>query len=401
MTFLSSVLSRIKPSATLESGRRIAELRAQGRSVIALNAGQPDFDTPAHIKSAAIAAIERGETKYTPVAGLRQLREAVVRKLERENQLTYSVAETLIGSGGKQVIANALLATVEPGDEVIVPAPYWVSYPELVALCGGTPVIVATQAAENYKLTANQLELAINERTKWVILNSPSNPTGAVYSPDELRQLAAVLKRFPHVWVMTDDLYEHLVYTGGPCANLVAVAPSLRDRTLIVNGLSKAYAMTGWRVGYGAAPEVLIRAMDTVQSQITTSACSISQWAAVEALDGDQSFLAQWRQIFKARRDLVLGVLSEAPGLTCATPDGAFYVFPSCEKLLGLKSPNGTTLESSGDFVRELLEQEGVGLVAGTGFGAPSNFRISYAASEEQLRVGCERIVSFCKTLTN
>jgi aspartate aminotransferase len=399
MSFLSSVLTRIKPSATLESGRRIAELRAQGRSVIALNAGQPDFDTPAHIKRAAISAIERGETKYTPVAGLRQLREAVVRKLERENKASYSVVETLIGSGGKQVIANALLATVAPGDEVIIPSPYWVSYPQLVALCGGTPVVAEAQVAHGYKLTAEGLESAITDRTKWVILNSPSNPTGAVYSREELRQLGAVLKRFPHIWIMTDDLYEHLVYTGEPSVSLVAVEPSLRERMLIVNGLSKAYAMTGWRVGYGAAPEALIRAMDTIQSQITTSACSISQWAAVEALDGDQSFLTDWRQVFKARRDLVLEMLGDAPSLECAIPDGAFYIFPSCEKLLGLKAPSGARITSSDDFVRELLEHEGVGLVGGSGFGAPSNFRISYAASEEQLLSGCERIVRFCQIL--
>ncbi len=400
MRFLSSTLDRIKPSATLESGRRIAELRGMGRNVLALNAGQPDFDTPAHIKQAAIAAIQRGETKYTPVAGLRQLREAIVRKLERENGLKYAVQETIVGTGGKQVIANGILATVEPGDEVIIPAPYWVSYPELVSMCGGTPVILSASAADGYKVTPQQLESVITERTKWIILNSPSNPTGAVYTEQELRALAAVLLRHPHVWTMTDELYEHLIYTGEPAANLVAVEPSLRDRTLIVNGVSKAYAMTGWRIGYGAGPEHLIRAMDVIQSQVTTGACTISQWAAVEALDGDQSFLGEWREIFKQRRNIVLDSLREAPGIDCGNPDGAFYVFPSCAQLLGLKAPDGSTLETGQDFVRELLELEGVGLVGGAGFGAPANFRISYAASEQQLLEGCRRIVRFCKAIT-
>ncbi|RYY58611.1 MAG: pyridoxal phosphate-dependent aminotransferase, partial [Comamonadaceae bacterium] len=289
--FLSSILERVKPSATLESGKRIAELRALGRSIVALNAGQPDFDTPDPIKQAAIAAIQRGETKYTPVSGLLKLRQAIVRKLERENGLAYSVPETIVGTGGKQVIANGLLATVREGDEVLIPAPYWVSYPELVAMCNGKPVLLATGATQDYKITPAQLDAAITPRTKWLMLNSPSNPSGAVYSAAELRALAAVLLRHPHVWVMTDELYEHLVYDGDRPPSLVAVEPALRERALVVNGVSKAYAMTGWRIGYGAGPEHLIRAMDVIQSQMTTGACSIAQWAAVEALDGDQAFL--------------------------------------------------------------------------------------------------------------
>lgn len=397
---LSSALARIKPSATLESGRRIAELRGMGRDILALNAGQPDFDTPVHIKEAAIAAIRRGETKYTPVSGLPRLREAIVRKLERENRLTYTVSETIVGTGGKQVIANGILATVENGDEVIIPAPYWVSYPELVCLCGGTPVIIPTGLSQGYKITAAQLDAAITERTKWIILNSPSNPSGAVYSATELRDLAKVLLRHPHVWVMTDELYEHLTYAGEAPTSIVSLEPSLRRRALVVNGVSKAYAMTGWRIGYGAAPEPLIRAMDAIQSQVTTGACTISQWAAVEALDGDQTFLGEWREIFRRRRDLVLGLLAEAPGLDCGRPDGAFYVFPSCGRLYGAKTPSGVSIQSAQDFVRELLEVEGVGLVGGAGFGAPDNFRISYAVGEKQLREACGRIVQFCRSLS-
>lgn len=399
MKLLSSILDRVKPSATLESGKRIAELRSAGRSVIALNAGQPDFDTPQHIKDAAIGAIQRGETKYTPVAGLRQLRDAIVRKLERENGLTYDFTQTIVGTGGKQVIANAILATVEAGDEVIIPAPYWVSYPELVAMCGGTSVIVPAGLENGYKITPAQLESAITERTKWVILNSPSNPTGAVYTAQELKALAGVLLAHPHVWIMTDELYEHLIYTGEPAANFVAVEPLLKDRTLIVNGVSKAYAMTGWRIGYGAGPVQLVRAMDVIQSQVTTGTCTIAQWAAVEALDGDQAFLGERREIFRKRRDLVLDLLQDAPGIKCGSPEGAFYVFPSCEALLGRKAPGGASIASGQDFVRELLETEGVGLVAGNGFGAPGNFRISYAASEKQLEQACAGIVRFCRSI--
>lgn len=399
MTFLSSILDRVKTSATLESGRRIAHLRAQGRTVTALNAGQPDFDTPAHIKQAAIAAIQRGETKYTPVAGMLRLREAIVRKFDRENGLGYDVEEIIVGTGGKQVIANALLATVERGDEVIIPAPYWVSYPELVSLCGGSSVVVPGAPANGYKLSAAQLESAITPRTKWLLLNSPSNPSGAVYSVAELQELAAVLLRHPHVWVMTDELYEHLVYTAAPAVSLVTVEPALRSRALIVNGLSKAYAMTGWRIGYGAGPRPLIQGMATIQSQFTTCACSISQWAAVAALDGEQDYLQEWRTVFKARRDLMLDMLAKAPGLDCQTPDGAFYIFPSCAPLVGARTSSGVVMQSASEFVRELLEQEGVGLVAGAGFGAPLNFRISYAAAEESLREGCHGIVRFCQSL--
>ncbi len=400
MNFLSSTIGRIKPSATLESGRRIAELRAAGRSVVALNAGQSDFDTPAHIKQAAIAAIERGETKYSPVSGLRQLRDAIVRKLERENGLSYAWQETMVSTGGKQVIANAIIASVNPGDEVIIPAPYWVSYPELVAMCDGKPVIVPAGVEQGYKISPAQLEAAITARTKWVIFNSPSNPTGAVYSEAEMRALADVLLRHPHVWLMTDELYEHLVYTDRPARSMLAVEPALRGRALVVNGVSKAYAMTGWRIGYGAGPEPLIRAMDAIQSQVTTGANTIAQWAAIEALDGDQTFLATWKEVFRQRRDLVLEILQKAPGLECPTPNGAFYVFPSCKPLYGLQKAGGTPITSGQHLVRELLEQEGVGLVGGGGFGAPDNFRISYAASEAQLREGCSRIVRFCERLT-
>lgn len=400
MALLSSIIDRVKPSATLASGKRVAELRAQGRSVIGLNAGQPDFDTPEHIKSAAIAAIQRGETKYTPVPGLLELREAVQRKFARENGLEYEIEEIIVGSGGKQVIANALLATVEEGDEVIIPAPYWVSYPDLTALCGGTPVYVQAQPDNNLKILPQQLEAAISPRTKWLILNSPSNPTGSVYSRDELRDLAEVLLRHPHVWIMSDDLYEHLIYTGEPASNLAAVEPRLRDRYLAVSGVSKAYAMTGWRVGYGAGPRALIRAMATIQSQTTTTACTISQWAAVAALDGPQAFLDEWREIFRERRDLLLEGLQGAPGLQMHVPDGAFYVFPSCRALFGKQTPSGRIVQTSEDFVSALLEEEGVGVVAGTAFGAPDHFRISYAASMDSLKESCVRITRFCESLT-
>ncbi|MFC0284795.1 pyridoxal phosphate-dependent aminotransferase [Camelimonas abortus] len=399
MAFLSDALGRMKPSATIVVTQKARDLKAQGRDVISLSVGEPDFDTPEHIKRAAVAAIGRNETRYPPVPGIMPLREAIVRKFRRENGLEYKVSQTIVGTGGKQILFNALMATINPGDEVIIPTPYWVSYPEMVALCGGAPVFAETTLENSFKLQPEELERAITPKTKWVILNSPSNPSGAAYSHDEMKKLTDVLLRHPHVWVMTDDMYEHLVYGDFRFVTPAQVEPQLYDRTLTVNGVSKAYAMTGWRIGYAAGPEKLIKAMDTLQGQQTSGACTIAQWAAVEALDGPQDHLATFRKAFQERRDLVVSMLNQAPHLQCPTPEGAFYVYPSCAGAIGRKTPDGKVINTDEDFVTALLEAEGVAVVHGSAFGLGPNFRVSYAASSAVLEEACTRIQRFCASL--
>jgi aspartate aminotransferase len=399
LPFLSAALSRIKPSPTNFASDRARRLKAEGRDIVAVSSGEPDFETPDNIRAAANAAIARGRTKYTPVAGIPELREAIVGKFKRENHLEYQAAQTIVSTGGKQVVANALLATVDPGDEVIVPAPYWVSYPELVQLCGGTPVAVMTDVADGFKMRAEALEAAISPRTKWLIMNSPCNPSGAVYSFDDLKALAEVLKRHPQVWILTDDIYEHLVYGDMAFATLAQVEPELYERTLTVNGVSKAYAMTGWRIGFAGGPQKLIKAMETIQSQVTSGACSVSQWAAVEALNGPKDFLKDRRQAFEQRRDLVVSMLNQAHGIQCPSPDGAFYVYPSCAGVIGKRMADGRTIKTDEDFVLALLEGEGVAVVHGSAFGCGPNFRISYAASVDLLDEACRRIQRFCADL--
>jgi aspartate aminotransferase len=399
MGFLSDALSRVKPSATIVITQKARELKAQGRDVISLSVGEPDFDTPENIKEAAIAAIRRGETKYPPVAGIPQLREAIARKFKRENGLDYKPSQTIVGTGGKQVIYNALLATLNPGDEVIIPRPYWVSYPEMVVLNGGEPVFVDTTMQHNFKLQAEDLERAITPKTKWIILNSPSNPSGAAYSWDEMKAITDVLMRHPQVWILTDDMYEHLVYGDFKFVTPVQVEPNLYDRTLTMNGVSKAYAMTGWRIGYAAGPEHLIKAMDFVQGQQTSGAATISQWAAVEALDGPQDHLAVFRKAFEERRALVVSMLNQTRFLKCPMPEGAFYVYPSCAEAIGKRTPGGKVIETDEDFVSELLAAEGVAAVHGSAFGLGPNLRISYATSNQQLEEACNRIQRFCGSL--
>jgi aspartate aminotransferase len=399
MGFISDALSRIKPSATIVLTQKARDLKAQGKDVISLSVGEPDFDTPDNIKEAAIAAIRRGETKYTPVSGIQPLREAIARKFKRENGLDYKASQTIVGTGGKQVIYNAFLATLNPGDEVVIPTPYWVSYPEMVALCGGTPVFAPTRIEDNFKLQPDVLEAAITPATKWVLLNSPSNPSGAAYSHAEMKALTDVLVKHPHVWVLTDDMYEHLVYGDFTFVTPAQVEPRLYDRTLTMNGVSKSYAMTGWRIGYAAGPEHLIKAMDNVQGQQTSGACSIAQWAAVEALDGPQDHLKVFRKAFEERRDLVVSMLNQAKGLKCPVPEGAFYVYPSCAELMGKTAPSGKVIETDEDFVLELLATEGVAAVHGTAFGLGPNFRISYATSNKLLEDACNRIQRFCANL--
>ena len=399
MGFLSDALSRIKPSATIVMTQKARDLKAQGRDVISLSVGEPDFDTPGNIKKAAIAAIERGETKYPPVSGIVPLREAIARKFKRENGLDYKPSQTIVGTGGKQVIFNALLATVNPGDEVICVAPYWVSYPEMVGLCGGTAVFAETSIEHDFKLQPDVLERAITPRTKWIILNSPSNPSGAAYTRDELKAITDVLMRHPQVWVLTDDMYEHLTYGDFEFVTPAQIEPGLYDRTLTINGVSKSYAMTGWRIGYAAGPEKLIKAMDFVQGQQTSGACTIAQWAAVEALDGPQDHLPKFRKAFEARRDLVVSMLNQAKYLKCPNPEGAFYVYPSVAEAIGKTAPSGKTLATDEDFVMELLEAEGVAAVHGSAFGLGPNVRISYATSTETLEDACNRIQRFCGSL--
>jgi aspartate aminotransferase len=396
MAFLADALSRVKPSATIAVSQKARELKAKGRDVISLGAGEPDFDTPDNIKKAAIEAINRGETKYTAVAGIVELREAIARKFKRENNLDYSANQVIVGTGGKQILFNAFMATLNPGDEVVIPAPYWVSYPEMVALCGGTPVFVPTTIENKFKLQPQDLEKAITPKTKWFVFNSPSNPSGAAYSRDELKALTEVLMKHPHVWVLTDDMYEHLTFDGFKFATPAEVEPGLYERTLTMNGVSKAYAMTGWRIGYAAGPLQLIKAMDMIQGQQTSGTNSIAQWAALEALDGPQDFIDQNKAVFQGRRDLVVSMLNQAKGIMCPTPEGAFYVYPSCAGLIGKTAPSGKVIETDEDFVSELLESEGVAVVHGSAFGLGPNFRISYATSEALLEEACRRIQRFC-----
>ncbi len=400
MAFLADALSRVKPSATIAVAQKARELKAQGRDVIGLGAGEPDFDTPDNVKNAGIEAIRRGETKYTPVSGIVPLREAIAAKFKRENNLDYEPAQTIVATGGKQVLFNAFMATLNPGDEVVIPSPYWVSYPEMVNICGGTAVFAETSIDNGFKLTPEALEAAITPKTKWLVMNSPSNPSGAAYTEAELKALAAVLLRHPHVWTLTDDMYEHLTYGDFKFSTIAEVEPALYDRTLTMNGVSKAYAMTGWRIGYAAGPLKLIKAMDMIQGQQTSGACSIAQWASVEALNGPQDFIVKNKAIFQGRRDLVVSMLNQANGINCPTPEGAFYVYPSCAGVLGRKSPSGKVIENDEDFVTELLEAEGVAVVHGSAFGLGPNFRISYATSEELLEEACTRIQRFTGSLT-
>ena len=399
MTFLSDTLSRVSPSPTVAVTQKAMELKAAGQDVIGLGAGEPDFDTPDNIKSAAIAAIDAGKTKYTAVDGIPELKQAICTKFERENGLTYAPSQVAVSTGGKQVLYNALMATLNPGDEVIIPAPYWVSYPDMVRLGGGTPVIVETSQEDGFRLSPEALEAAITPKTKWFIFNSPSNPTGAGYGHNQLKALTDVLKRHPHVWVMTDDMYEHLAYDGFSFCTPAQVEPSLYDRTLTVNGVSKAYAMTGWRIGYAAGPEHLIAAMRKLQSQSTTNPSSISQWAAVEALNGPQDFLEERKQAFLKRRDLVVSELNAAKGITCAVPEGAFYVYPSIAGCIGKTSAGGALIDSDEAFATALLEEHGVAVVFGAAFGLSPHFRVSYATSDEALTEACARIQAFCAGL--
>ncbi|MCY6379579.1 pyridoxal phosphate-dependent aminotransferase [Hoeflea prorocentri] len=396
MAFLADALSRVKPSATIAVSQKARELKAQGRDVIGLGAGEPDFDTPDNIKEAAIDAMRRGETKYTPVSGIPELRQAISDKFRRENGLEYTPDQVIVGTGGKQILFNALMATLNAGDEVIIPAPYWVSYPEMVAICGGTAVFAETRLEDAFKLTPQSLEEAITPKTKWLIFNSPSNPSGAAYSESELRALTDVLLRHQHVWVLTDDMYEHLCYDDFQFRTPAQIEPKLYERTLTMNGVSKAYAMTGWRIGYAGGPRELIKAMDMIQGQQTSGPNSIAQWAAVEALNGPQDFIDRNKTIFAGRRDLVVSMLNQANGISCPVPEGAFYVYPSCAGLIGKTAPSGKTIETDEDFVTELLETEGVAVVHGSAFGLGPNFRISYATSEALLEEACQRIQRFC-----
>lgn len=392
MAFLADRLGRIQPSPTMAVTARAAELKAEGHDIIGLGAGEPDFDTPDPVKDAAIAAIRAGYTKYTRVDGAPDLKQAIRDKFRRDNGLDYALDEIIVGAGGKQVLFNAILASVDRGDEVIVPRPYWVSYPDMARIAGGEPVFVDSSAETGFRMTPEALEAAISPRTKWLILNSPSNPSGAAYAPDDLARLTEVLERHPHVWIMADDIYEKIVYDDFVFATVAQVSPALKDRTLTVNGVSKAYAMTGWRVGFAGGPEPLIRGMAKIQSQSTTNAASISQAAAVEALNGDQSFLAARNAAFRKRRDRVVASLNAVPGLSCNVPDGAFYVYPSCAGVIGRRTPDGKTLAGSEDYARYLLESVGVAVVHGAAFGLDPCFRVSYATSDEALEEACARI---------
>ncbi len=399
MAFLSDTLKRIKPSATIAATQKARDLKAQGVDVIGLGAGEPDFDTPDNIKAAAIDAINRGETKYTAVGGIDELKQAIAAKFKRENGLDYTPAQCFVAPGGKPIIYNAMAATLNPGDEVIIPAPYWVSYPDIVSMLGGTPVFVEAGMETGFKLQPEVLEKAITPKTKWFFFNSPSNPTGAAYTAAELKKLTDVLVKYPHVWILTDDMYEHLSYDDFKFATPAQVEPKLYDRTLTMNGVSKAYSMTGWRIGYCAGPVELIKAMTTIQSQSTSNPTSISQWAAVEALNGTQDFIPTRAASFKERRDLVVSMLNQAKGIKCPTPEGAFYVYPSCAGCIGKTTPKGKLIENDQDFVEALLEEEGVATVHGEAFGLSPFFRISYATSTEALTAACERIQRFCASL--
>ncbi|KNG94991.1 pyridoxal phosphate-dependent aminotransferase [Pseudaestuariivita atlantica] len=399
MSFLSATLRRVKPSPTIAVTTRAAELKAEGRDIISLGAGEPDFDTPAHIREAGIAAIETGRTRYTPPDGIPELKDAIAAKFKRDNGLDYDRSQISVGSGGKQILFNALKATLNAGDEVVIPAPFWTSYPDMVLLAGGEPVIAETSVQTAYKLTADQLEAAITPRTNWFIFNSPSNPTGAGYSRAELKELTDVLMRHPQVWILSDDMYEHLAFGDFKFCTPAEVEPGLYDRTLTTNGVSKAYAMTGWRIGYAGGPAELIKAMRAVQSQTTSNPCSISQWAAVEALTGPQDFLAPNARMFEARRDMVVEALNACPGIACPVPEGAFYVYPSIADCIGKTSAGGTRIDTDEDFATALLNETGVAVVHGAAFGTSPAFRVSYAASEADLREACTRIHTFCDGL--
>ena len=400
MELLSKTLARVKPSPTIAVTQKAAELKAAGKDVIGLGAGEPDFDTPQNIKDAGIAAINAGKTKYTAVDGIPELKRAICDKFKRDNGLDYAPAQISVGTGGKQILYNALMATMNPGEEVIIPAPYWVSYPDMVLLAGGTPIIAPATLENNFKLTPEALEEAITPNSKWFIFNSPSNPTGAGYSWDELKALTDVLMRHPHVWVMTDDTYEHLAYDDFKFCTPAQVEPALYDRTLTVNGVSKAYAMTGWRIGYAAGPEKLIGAMRKVQSQSTSNPCTISQWAAVEALNGTQDYIHENNKMFARRRDLVVEMLNAIKGMVCPIPEGAFYVYPSIAGLIGKTSAAGVEITDDETFATALLEETGVAVVFGAAFGLSPNFRISYATSDAALKEACTRIQNFCAKLT-
>jgi aspartate aminotransferase len=400
MAFIANQIMRIKPSATIAVTDKARALKAAGRDVIGLGAGEPDFDTPENIKEAAIKAIRDGKaSKYTAVDGIAELKAAASKKFKNENELDYKPSEIIIGTGGKQVLYNALIATINPGDEVIIPAPYWVSYPDMVLLAGGTPVEVVTTMKSGYKMQPEDLERAITPKTKWIIFNSPSNPTGAAYTKDELKAVTDVLVRHPHVYVMSDDMYEHLVYDNFKFYSPAQLEPRLYPRTLTVNGVSKAYCMTGWRIGYAGGPEQLIKTMAMIQSQSTSNPTAVAQWAAVEALNGPQDFIPKHNKIFKERRDLCVSMLNQANGLQCPKPEGAFYVYPSCSGTIGKTAPNGKKLVTDEDFVTELLETEGVAVVQGTPFGVGPAFRISYATATTALEEACTRIQRFCGNL--
>ena len=400
MGLIAHALERVKPSPTMAITAKAREMKAAGFDVIGLGAGEPDFDTPDNVKQAAIEAIKRGETKYTAVDGIPELKRAIVEKFERENGVAYKPSEITVGSGGKHVLYNALLATLDPGDEVIIPSPYWVSYPDIVLLAGAEPVIVETKLEDGFKLTPQALARAITAKTKWFIFNSPSNPTGAAYTEEEIKALTDVLVKHERVWVLSDDIYEHLVYDGFRFTTPAAIEPRLKARTLTLNGVSKAYAMTGWRIGYGGAPEPLIKAISTFQSQSTSNPCSISQWAAAEALKGPQGFLKDWVVSFQERRDLVVSMLNQAKGLSCPKPEGAFYVYPSCVGVISKSTPAGKRIENDEAFATTLLEEEGVAVVHGAAFGLSPFFRISYATGINALEEACRRIQRFCGSLS-
>ena len=400
MGLISHALERVKPSPTITITGKARELKAAGFDVIALGSGEPDFDTPDNVKQAAVAAIQRGETKYTAVDGIPELKRAIASKFERENGLSYKPSEITVGTGGKQVLYNALLATLNPGDEVIIPSPYWVSYPDIVLLSGATPVAVETKLEDGFKLSPQALAAAITPRTKWFIFNSPSNPTGAAYTRDDVKALTDVLLKHENVWVLSDDIYEHLVYDGFAFSTPAQVEPRLKGRTLTMNGVSKAYAMTGWRIGYAGGPEPLIKAISTLQSQSTSNPCSISQWASVEALEGPQDFLKRWVASFQDRRDLVVSMLNQAKGLSCPKPEGAFYVYPSCAGVIGKTSREGKLIGNDEDFATALLQEEGVAVVHGAAFGLSPFFRVSYATGIAALEEACRRIQRFCADVT-
>jgi aspartate aminotransferase len=399
MSIISNNLKRIKPSPTIAVTQKARELKESGKDIIGLGAGEPDFDTPDNIKEAAIKAIKEGDTKYTAVDGTPALKDAIVKKFKKENNLDYQIDQITVGAGGKQVIYNAMMATLNEGDEVVVPAPYWVSYPDIVLLAGGTPIILECNEKQGFKINPSELEKNITKKTKWIILNSPSNPTGACYSEKDIREISKILKKHPHVYILSDDIYEHVTYDGFNFFT-VAQVESLKNRVLTMNGVSKAYSMTGWRIGYAAGPKEIIKAIAKIQSQSTTNPSSISQAAAVEALNGTQNFIKERATSFQARRDFVVKGLNEIKGIECLKPEGAFYVFPSCKGLIGKKDNKGKKIITDTDFVQSLLENSGVAVVQGSAFGLEGFFRISYATSMENLKKALERISSFCKSLS-